>query len=179
MLVAPLNRRRIAILSSTPVGNGRAARWTTAASPVLTSTRSSATVPPTMFAGGPDHSGGRVDPTSTLLVLGGVVEEAHGAPVCSGAVNAFTVVFGGLLAFFVITVLLLGLFSKRSARDILDWKPTRSPEVELQNELDDVAQMIEAQNELKRRRGAPEITAEEIEARVRDDREQLRRWHES
>jgi hypothetical protein len=94
-------------------------------------------------------------------------------------VNAFTVVFGGLLAFFVVTVLLLGLFSKRSARDILDWKPTRSPEVEAQDELDDIAQMIQAQNELKRRRGAAEITAEEIEARVRDDREQLRRWRES
>ena len=93
--------------------------------------------------------------------------------------NAFTVVFGGLLAFFVITVLLLGLFSKRSARDYLDWKPTRSPELELQNEVDDVAQMIAAQNELKRRRGAPEITAEEIEARVRADREQQRRWRES
>ena len=93
--------------------------------------------------------------------------------------NAFTVVFGGLLAFFVITVLLLGVFSKRSARDYLDWKPTRSPEVEVQNELDDVAQMIEAQNELKRRRGAPEITEEEIEARVREDRDEQRRWRES
>jgi hypothetical protein len=93
--------------------------------------------------------------------------------------NAFTVVFGGLLVFFVVTVLLLGLFSKRSARDILDWKPTRSPEAEAQNELDDVAQMIEAQNELRRRRGAPEITEQEIEARVRDEREQLRRWRES
>jgi len=93
--------------------------------------------------------------------------------------DAFTVVFGGLLAFFVITVLLLGLFSKRSARDYLDWKPTRSPEVESQNELDDVAQMIAAQNELKRRRGAPEITEEEIEARVREDRDEQRRWRES
>jgi len=93
--------------------------------------------------------------------------------------DAFTVVFGGLLAFFVITVLLLGVFSKRSARDYLDWKPTRSPEAELQNEVDDVEQMIEAQNELKRRRGAPEITEEEIEARVREDREQQRRWRES
>jgi hypothetical protein len=93
--------------------------------------------------------------------------------------DAFTIVFGGLLAFFVITVLLLGVFSKRSVRDYLDWKPTRSPEVELQNEVDDVAQMIAAQNELKRRRGAPEITEEEIEARVREDREQQRRWRES
>jgi hypothetical protein len=88
--------------------------------------------------------------------------------------DAFTVVFGGTLAFFVILVLLLGVFSQRSARDILDWKPTRSPEAEAQNEVDDIAQMIDAQNELKRRRGAPEITQEEIEERVREDR-----WRES
>ena len=93
--------------------------------------------------------------------------------------DAFTVVFGGLLAFFVVTVLLLGLFSQRSPREILDWKPTRSPEAEAENELDDIAQMLAAQNEIKRRRGAPEITEEEIEARVREDREQLRRWRES
>jgi hypothetical protein len=94
-------------------------------------------------------------------------------------VDAFTVVFGGLLAFFVVAVLLLGVYSKRSPREYLDWKPTRSPEVEAQNELDDVAQMIAAQNEMKRRRGAPEITEEEIEERVRAEREQLRRWRES
>ena len=93
--------------------------------------------------------------------------------------NAFTVVLGGLLLFFAVTVLLLGLFSRRSARDYLDWKPTRSPEVEAQNELDDVEQMIAAQNELKRRRGAPEISEEEIERRVREDRDELRRWRES
>ena len=93
--------------------------------------------------------------------------------------DVFTVVFGGTLLFFLVMVLLLGLFSQRSARDYLDWKPTRSPEVEAQNELDDVAQMIEAQNELKRRRGAPEISEEEIEARVREDDEEIRRWRES
>ena len=93
--------------------------------------------------------------------------------------DAFTVVFGGTLAFFVIMVVLLGLFSDRSPREYLDWKPTRSPEAEAQNELDDVAQMIEAQNELKRRRGAPEISEEEIEARVREDEAEKRRWRES
>ena len=93
--------------------------------------------------------------------------------------DAFTVVFGGTLAFFVITVVLLGIFSQRSPREYLDWKPTRSPEVEAQNELDDVAQMIEAQNELKRRRGAPEISEEEIERRVREDEAEKRRWRES
>jgi hypothetical protein len=94
-------------------------------------------------------------------------------------VDAFTVVFGGTLVFFVVAVLLLGVFSKRSAREYLDWKPTRSPEAEAQNELDDVEQMIAAQNELKRRRGAPEISEEEIERRVREDEAERRRWRGS
>jgi hypothetical protein len=107
-----------------------------------------------------------------------MVRPPSAAPRLAG-VDTFTLVFGGTLAFFIVTVLLLGVFSKRSARDYLDWKPTRSPEVEAQNELDDVEQMIAAQNELKRRRGAPEITEEEIEARVREDRDELKRWRES
>ena len=82
--------------------------------------------------------------------------------------DVFTVVFGGTLLFFVVMVLLLGVFSKRSARDYLDWKPTRSPEVEAQNDVDDIEQMIEAQNELRRRRGAPEMTVEEIQERWRE-----------
>ena len=88
-------------------------------------------------------------------------------------VDVFTVVCGGLLAFFVVTILLLGVFSKRSALDILDWKPTRSPEAEAQNDIDDVAQMIAAQNELRRRRGLPERDEEEIEASVRRHRAEL------
>ena len=82
--------------------------------------------------------------------------------------DAFTVVFGGLMLFFVVTILLLGVFSKRSARDYLDWKPTRSPEVEAQNDVDDLEQMIEAQNEMRRRRGAPETSVEEIKDRWRE-----------
>ena len=61
--------------------------------------------------------------------------------------DVFTLVSGGLIAFFVVGALLLGVFSKRSALEILDWKPTRSPEVEAANEVDDVEQMIAAQNE--------------------------------
>jgi uncharacterized protein (DUF58 family) len=91
-------------------------------------------------------------------------------------VNAFTIICGGLLAFFVLATLLLGLFSKRSALEILDWKLTRSPELEAQNEVDDVAQMIEAQNELRRRRGKPERTQEEVELQLMRDQAELREW---
>jgi hypothetical protein len=83
-------------------------------------------------------------------------------------VDVFTVVFGGTLLFFVVFILLLGVFSKRPARDYLDWKPTRSPEVEAQNDVDDIEQMIEAQNEMRRRRGAPETSVEEIRERWRE-----------
>ena len=64
------------------------------------------------------------------------------------------------------------MFSKRSAIDILDWKPTRSPELEAQNDIDDVQQMIDAQNEI-RRRGLPERDEAEIEESVRRHREEL------
>jgi len=56
--------------------------------------------------------------------------------------------------------------------ELLDWKPTRSPELEAQNEVDDVQQMLEAQNEMRRRRGLgdrneqqlrDEVAAEELE----------------
>jgi hypothetical protein len=97
----------------------------------------------------------------------------------AAGIDTFTVIVVVGLVLMVLAVLALGQFYPGSGAEQLDWKPTRSPQVEAQNEVDDVAQMIEAQNELKRRRGAPEISEEEIEARVREDREQLRRWRES
>ena len=77
--------------------------------------------------------------------------------------DTFTLVSTVLVGALIVTVVLLGVFSKRSALDILDWKPTRSPRVEAENEVDDIEQMVAAQNELRRRRGKPERTLEEIE----------------
>jgi hypothetical protein len=64
-------------------------------------------------------------------------------------------------------------FYTGSNADLLDWKPTRSPEVEAQNEIDDVQQMLEAQNEMRRRRGAPERDERELRAEV--EQEELER----
>ena len=69
----------------------------------------------------------------------------------------------------VLAVLALGAFYPGSGAEQLDWKPTRSPQVEAQNEIDDVAQMLEAQNERRRRRGLPDRTEEEVAAVVRRD----------
>ena len=81
--------------------------------------------------------------------------------------DAFTLVSTLIVFGVIIACVLLGLFSRRSALDILDWKPTRSPQVEAENEIDDVEQMLAAQNELRRRLGKPERTLDEIQAEWR------------
>ncbi|HEX5893925.1 MAG TPA: hypothetical protein VFY33_03785 [Solirubrobacterales bacterium] len=76
---------------------------------------------------------------------------------------------GLLVVLFLIMVALARAFQAHSVADLLDWKPTRSPQVEAQNEVDDVRQMIEAQNELRRKRGAEEITETDVERFARED----------
>lgn len=76
---------------------------------------------------------------------------------------------GLLVLLFLIMVVLARAFERTSVADIIDWKPTRSPEVEAQNEVDDVRQMIEAQNDLRRKRGAEEITEADVERFARED----------
>jgi len=75
----------------------------------------------------------------------------------------------GIILFMVGVLLVVGHFYPGSSASLVDWYPTRSPEVEAQNEIDDVRQMLEAQNEMRRRRGAPEMTEEELHAGVAED----------
>ena len=80
-----------------------------------------------------------------------------------------------LLVVLVLVFVALGrAFESHSVADLLDWKPTRSPELEAQNEIDDVAQMLEAQNERRRRRGAPERTEDEIAEEVSREQRAMR-----
>ena len=74
-----------------------------------------------------------------------------------------------ILVFLVGVLLLVGHFYPGSGADLLDWKPTRSYETEVQLEADDVQQMLDAQNEMRRRRGAPELTREELDQKVAED----------
>jgi hypothetical protein len=83
-----------------------------------------------------------------------------------------------VLLFVVGVLVAVGHVYPASDAELIDWFPTRSPEVEVQNEIDDVRQMLEAQNEMRRRRGARELTEADIEARVVADerwRMELRR----
>ena len=74
-----------------------------------------------------------------------------------------------LLAFMIGVLVLVGHFYPGTTADLVDWKPTRSPEVEAQNEIDDIRQMMEAQNEYRRRRGAPVLTEDEVRRMAEED----------
>ena len=87
--------------------------------------------------------------------------------------DAFTIVVAGGMLLGLIAILAVGYFYPGSGADVIDWKPTRSPEVEAQNELDDIEQMLEAQNARRRRRGKPELTEEDFERRVAEDKAEL------
>jgi hypothetical protein len=82
-------------------------------------------------------------------------------------VDPFVVVILGGVAVIVIFVLLLGRFYPGSGADVLDWKPNHAAlETQVENELDDIDQMLEAANERRRRRGKPELTERGLRAEV-------------
>jgi hypothetical protein len=85
-------------------------------------------------------------------------------------VDSFPLIFiGGLLIFVGFLVLLARMYPGTGA-DLLDWGSTRSYEHEVELEMQDVEQMIEAQNAYRRKRGEAEITEEEFrEDVVRDE----------
>jgi hypothetical protein len=89
---------------------------------------------------------------------------------------AVFVLFGFVFAFAVF--LALGRWYPGSGAEQVDWRPTQSPEVEAELELDDVDQMLEAQNARRRASGRAERTEADIRAQVAEDerwREELRR----
>ena len=77
-----------------------------------------------------------------------------------------TVLVGGLL----VILILLGVFYPGSGADQVNWRPTRSVETEVQNELDDMEQMLAATNAKRRARGDVELTEEGLHQRVAEDR---------
>lgn len=92
--------------------------------------------------------------------------------------DPFVLIVLGGMTLLVLAVLALGFFYPGSGAEQLDWRPTRSPQLEAQNEIDDHVQMLEAINEKRRARGAPELDEEDIDRRVAEDRalrERLRR----
>jgi hypothetical protein len=80
---------------------------------------------------------------------------------------------GGLLLLLLI-FLAIGKWYPGTGADVLDWTPTRSVETEIELELDDIDQMLEAQNERRRRRGEPDRTEDDVRADVAADERELK-----
>ena len=80
------------------------------------------------------------------------------------------VIMVGLVGGLLIALILLGVFYPGSGADQVNWRPTRSVEVEVQNELDDLDQMLAATNAKRRARGVAELTEQSMHERVAEDR---------
>jgi hypothetical protein len=85
-------------------------------------------------------------------------------------VDPFVIIMVGLVGGLLVALILLGLFYPGSGADQVNWRPTRSVETEVQNEIDDLDQMLAAANEKRRARGVAELTEEGIHRRVAEDR---------
>lgn len=77
------------------------------------------------------------------------------------------VLFGGLVMIGIF--LAIGKWYPGSGAEQVDWRLTRSPEVEAELEIDDVDQMIEAQNRRRRASGRAEISEDDVRAQVAAD----------
>jgi hypothetical protein len=81
----------------------------------------------------------------------------------------FILISFGLVAALVIVLVLLARAYPGSGADLVDWKPTRSYETEAMLELEDVQQMIDAQNAYRRKRGASELTEADANRMAEED----------
>ena len=80
--------------------------------------------------------------------------------------DGFVLVVVGCGVAIVAVLFAVGRWYPGSGAEVLDWEPTRSVETELELELEDIDQMIEAQNERRRRTGRPEISEDSVRAEV-------------
>jgi hypothetical protein len=93
-------------------------------------------------------------------------------------VDPFAAIMLGGVVLLLVALLLLGRFYPGSGAQQLDWRPTRSPELEVQNEIDDMDQMREAVNRRRRARGEAELTEDDLRARVAEDQSEKLRLRE-
>lgn len=87
----------------------------------------------------------------------------------------------GMVGFIVLVLVLLARAYPGSGADLVDWRPTRSYEDEARLESEDIQQMIEAQNAMRRRRGKPDMTHADATRMAQEDeavRERQRRSYD-
>ena len=90
----------------------------------------------------------------------------------------FAYVMAGIFVAMIVFVILLGIFYPGSGAEQLQWRPTRTPEQDMENEIDDVAQMLEATNARRVKRGLEPLTEEGITQRVHSDKQEIAKMRE-
>ena len=110
---------------------------------------------------------------------GASAPETGGAVTVSGEAMDFILLTLGLVAFIVVVLVLLARAYPGSGADLVDWRPTRSFEDEARLEGEDIQQMIEAQNAIRRRRGKPDLTRSDASRMAREDQEVRERQRRS
>ena len=76
--------------------------------------------------------------------------------------DPFVVIIVGGTGGLIVALLLLGRFYPGSGAEQVDWRPTRSAELEVQNEIDDLDQMLRATNARRVARGKPPLTEDSL-----------------
>jgi hypothetical protein len=119
---------------------------------------------------------------SVVLVRGRMPPKlAGGVTVFFAEAMDFILLSLGLVGFIVLVLVLIARAYPGSGADLVDWRPTRSYEDEARLESEDIQQMIAAQNEMRRRRGKPDLTAADASRMAREDeavRERQRRSYD-
>jgi hypothetical protein len=72
----------------------------------------------------------------------------------------------------VAALVLIARLHPGSGADLLDWRPSRSYEAQVELEMEDVQQMIDAQNAYRRKRGMPELTEDDVRQSVAREKQQ-------
>ena len=91
---------------------------------------------------------------------------------------SFLLIAIGMIGVLAVLLVLVAHYYQGSNADLVDWQPTRSPQVEAENEIQDIQQMLDAQNEMRRRRGAPEIDEAALRSEVEAEELERLRWRE-
>jgi len=108
----------------------------------------------------------------------GVVDSSLGPRRAYSWGVAFVIGSVVVVLFLVGVLVVVGHFYGGTNASLVDWYPTRSPEVEAQNEIDDVRQMVEAQNEMRARRGAEALDEDSLRREVANQELDRIEWPE-
>jgi hypothetical protein len=88
--------------------------------------------------------------------------------------DEFAVFVLGMGIVVIAIFLAIGKWYPGSGAEQVDWRPTRSPELEAELELDDIDQMLEAQNARRRATGRRELSEDDVRRHVAEDE----RWRD-